>query len=82
MQKSCLSNSISCQTVFVADIFLSDFELTSDQVKLLPELWGMVFRKLDFHDLRQKLGLVCKEWHDMIQNDPLFSSELKIRKEK
>ena len=45
------------------------------------ELWGMIFRKLDSRELRQNLGLVCKEWHDIIQNDPLFSSELKIKKE-
>ena len=54
---------------------------SKNQVKLLPELWRMVFRKLDSHDLRKNLGLVCKEWRDVIQNDPLFSSELKIKKE-
>ena len=57
----------------VVGVFSSEFELTGDQVKLLPELWGMVFRKLDSHELRQNLGLVCKEWHDIIQSDPLFS---------
>ena len=63
---------------------MMDLDIENDsknQVKLLPELWGMIFRKLDSHDLRQNLGLVCKEWHDIIQNDPLFSSELKIKKE-
>ena len=58
-----------------------DLNMENDQVKLLPELWGMIFRKLDSRELRQNLGLVCKEWHDIIQNDPLFSSELKIKKE-
>ena len=38
----------------IVGVSLSDFELTGDQVKLLPELWGMIFRKLDSHDLRQK----------------------------
>merc|ERR550534_3144743 len=63
-----------------SDIVGVSFDLTGDQVKLLPELWGMVFRKLDSHALRKNLGLVCKEWLDIIQNDPLFSSELKIKK--
>ena len=65
----------------IVGVSLSDLEVTGDQVKLLPELWRMVFRKLDSHDLRKNLGLVCKEWRDIIQNDPLFSSELKIKKE-
>ena len=65
----------------IVGVSLSDLELTGDQVKLLPELWRMVFRKLDSHDLRKNLGLVCKELRDIIQNDPLFSSELKIKKE-
>ena len=63
---------------------MMDLDIENDsknQVKLLPELWGMIFRKLDSHELSQNLGLVCKEWHDIIQNDPLFSSELKIKKE-
>ena len=62
---------------------MMDLDIEDDsknQVKLLPELWGMIFRKLDYHELRQNLGLVCKVWHDIIQNDPLFSSELKIKK--
>ena len=37
----------------IVGVSLSDFDLTGDQVKLLPELWEMIFRKLDSHDLRQ-----------------------------
>ena len=58
-----------------------DLDIENDQVKLFQELWRMIFRKLDSHDLRRNLGLVCKEWHDIIQNDPLFSNELRIKKE-
>ena len=63
---------------------MMDLDIKNDsknQVQLLPELWGMIFRKLDSHKLRQNLGLVCKEWHDIIQNDTFFSSGLKIKKE-
>ena len=42
----------------IVGVFLSEFELTGYQVKLLPELLGMVFRKLDSHDLRQNVRLV------------------------
>ena len=63
-----------------------DYELTNaaakDQVSLLPELWRMIFRKLESQsELRQNVALVCKDWYNIIQNDPLFSSELKVKKE-
>ena len=63
-----------------------DYELTNaaakEQVSLLPELWGMIFRKLESQsELRQNVALVCKDWYNIIQNDPLFSSELKVKKE-
>ena len=63
-----------------------DYELTTaaakGQVSLLPELWGMIFRKLESQsELRQNVALVCKDWYNIIQNDPLFSSELKVKTE-
>ena len=79
------------------DSFNSDLENDSkDEVKLLPELWEMIFHKIDSTridstkidstknnsttSLRQNLGLVCKEWRKIIQYDPSFSSELKLKK--
>ena len=54
---------------------------TKNQVSLLPELWGMIFRKFDTDFIRQNITLVCKEWHDFIRKDPIISGELKVKKD-
>ena len=54
---------------------------TKDQVSLLPELWGMIFRKFEIDFIRKNLSLVCKEWHDFIRKDPMISGELKIKRD-
>ena len=54
---------------------------TKDQVSLLPELWGMIFRKFETDFIRKNLTLVCKEWHDFIRKDPMISGELKIKRD-
>ena len=54
---------------------------TKNQASLLPELWGMIFRKFDTDFIRKNLTLVCKEWHDFIRKDPMISGELKIKRD-
>ena len=54
---------------------------TKNQVSLLPELWGIIFRKFETYFIRQNITLVCKDWHDFIRKDPIISGELKIKRD-
>ena len=54
---------------------------SKDQISLLPELWGMIFRKFEIDFIRENLTLVCKEWHDFIRKDPMISGELKVKRD-
>ena len=51
-----------------------------NQVSLLPELWGIIFRKFDTDFIRQNITLVCKDWHDFVRKDPMISGELKVKR--
>ena len=54
---------------------------TKDQISLLPELWGMIFRKFETDFIRQTITLVCKDWRDFIRKDPIISGELKVKRD-
>ena len=45
------------------------------KINIPPEVWSTVFRFLDITSLRKGASLVCKDWLQIIRNDPHLSSE-------
>ena len=45
---------------------------------LPPEVWGQIFRYLDFVTVQKTAILVCSEWKEAIRNDPILSGHLSL----
>ena len=61
----------------------SNFDFESHQYEENPKLlpgWEKIFRSLDSKFVKESVTLVCKEWHNIIRNDPILSSQLKVKK--